>query len=61
MKLGLVAHEVANSGKRTIIYCANWKLDLGKRTVTPVSGRELRTLKGIIDPATLVSDIQKSC
>ncbi len=61
MKLGLVAHEVTTSGKRTIIYCANWKLDLGKHTVTPTSGRELRTMTGIVAPATLVSEIQKNC
>jgi hypothetical protein len=61
MKLGLVAHEVTSSGKRTIIYCANWKLDLGKHTVTPTSGRELRTMTGIVAPATLVSEIQKNC
>jgi hypothetical protein len=61
MKLGLVAHEVTASGKRTIIYCANWKLDLGKHTVTPTSGRELRTMTGIVAPATLVSEIQKNC
>jgi hypothetical protein len=61
MKLGLVAHEVTTSGKRTIIYCANWKLDLGKHTVTPTSGRQLRTMTGIVDPATLVSEIQKNC
>jgi hypothetical protein len=61
MKLGLVAHELTNSGKRTIIYCAHWKLDLGKHTVTPTSGRELRTIKGIVDPATLVAEIQKNC
>jgi hypothetical protein len=61
MKLGLVAHEVTSTGKRTIIYCANWKLNLAKHTVTPTSGRELKTLKGIIDPGTLVADVQKSC
>ncbi len=61
MKLGLVAHEITTSGKRTIIYCANWKLDLGKHTVTPTSGRELRTMTGIVAPATLVSEIQKNC
>jgi hypothetical protein len=61
MKLGLIAHEVTSSGKRTIVYCANWKLNLGKRTVTPTSGRELKTLKGIVDPGTLVADVQKSC
>jgi hypothetical protein len=61
MKLGLVAHEVTASGKRTIIYCANWKLDLGKHTVTPTSGHQLRTMTGIVDPATLVSEIQKNC
>jgi hypothetical protein len=61
MKLGLVAHEVTTSGKRTIIYCANWKLDLGKHTVTPTSGRQLRTMTGIVDPATLVGEIQKNC
>jgi hypothetical protein len=61
MKLGLVAHEVTTSDKRTIIYCANWKLDLGKHTVTPTSGRELRTMKGIVDPAALLGEIQKNC
>lgn len=61
MKLGLVAHEVTTSGKRTIIYCANWQLDLGKHTVTPTSGRQLRTMTGIVAPATLVSEIQKNC
>jgi hypothetical protein len=61
MKLGLVAHEVTASSKRTIIYCANWKLDLGKHTVTPTSGRQLRAITGIVDPATLVGEIQKNC
>jgi hypothetical protein len=61
MKLGLIAHEVTSTGKRTIIYCANWKLNIAKHTVTPTSGRELKTMKGIIDPATLVSDVQKNC
>lgn len=62
MRLGLVAHEVNATGKQTILYCAVWKLNLGNHTVSPTSSsRKLRSMTGLVDPATLIAELQKNC
>jgi hypothetical protein len=62
MKLGLVAHEIANpSTKRTSLYCAVWKVSLDGHTVTPSTGRLVRTMDGIVDAASFVGEIAKLC
>jgi hypothetical protein len=62
VKLGLVAHELSNpSTKRTSLYCAVWKLSLDGHTVIPSSGRLIRTVDGILDPTSLVTEIGQVC
>ena len=62
MRLGLVAHEVTATSKQTILYCAVWKLNLGNHTVSPTSSsRKLRSMTGLVDPATLIAELQKNC
>ena len=61
-KLGLVAHQLVGSTKRTVLYCAVWRLNLANHTVVPTSaGRQISVASGYVDPASFLASIVKNC
>ncbi len=60
-RLGLVAHESRPEGNRTVLYCAEWVVDVTGKRVNPESGRQVRTLPGYATPDSVKGELQTAC
>ncbi len=58
-KMGLVAVERTAKVDQTKLYCVVWSIRAGQ--LTEDSGRLVRTVKGLAQPATFATELKKAC
>ena len=61
LKHGLIANESRPEGTRTVLYCASWTVNLAAGTVSPGTGRTIRTVVGYVGVGAVSAELQREC